>query len=493
LICFSDLILSRFNKSLGLKEGKELVMSRFASCVTIAIIVGVGVVPVFGQVVRPPGTLGGPAGTLLKIIHPSPSDNDEFGGGEGVPKGTAGTEGGKLLVGVRNDDTSGSNSGIAFLFDPVTGALDTTFNNPNPSGFANFGASVAGVGPNKVVIGSPNDDTYKTDAGAAYLFDTTGPTATLLATIHTQRPAKNGRTGDQFGISVASNGSIIAVGANRDLSSDTGAVFLYDDTGADISRIDNPEPLANDEFGWDLAMNDTHILVGAINDDGDPVTGVSNEGSAYLYDTAGNLLQTLRNPSPNTGDKFGWSVAFLNNAPGRGGPTGMLPPGTYAIVGSPIDGAQAGTVFLFDLNGNLVKTMNASGSNFGHDVQGIDGTNLIVAGGPRDDSPKTDGGAVFLMNATDGTIEHKYEQEDLNETQLVYLGNAVGVIQGADVAGGTGTPLGSIPIGQSRWDTHNQTMSKAGAVWTYSIPEPTTLSAVLALVGLTLASRRRRV
>ena len=171
----------------------------------------------------------GQATHLQSIGNPTPKGEDSFGVPLGVLNGTF------PIVGAPGDDASGGASGIAYLFNPMTGALVTTFDNPTPASFDQFGGAVAGVGANNVVIGAAHDDTYKTNAGAAYLFDTTGPNATLLATMLTHRPAKNARQNDSFGAAVASNGNIIAVGAINDLNSDTGAVFLYDSAGTKIS------------------------------------------------------------------------------------------------------------------------------------------------------------------------------------------------------------------------------------------------------------------
>jgi hypothetical protein len=61
-------------------------------------------------------------------------------------------------------------------------------------------------------------------------------------------------------------------------------------------------------------------VVGADNDD---PGGVSEAGTAYLFDaTNGSLIATLNNPAPETGDYLGNSVAIS---------------GTIAVVGAYLD------------------------------------------------------------------------------------------------------------------------------------------------------------
>ncbi len=64
---------------------------------------------------------------------------------------------------------------ITCLLAPWTGlaqntTLLTTFTMPTPATEDLFGSSVAAVGSDRVLIGTPRDDTGATDAGAAYLF-----------------------------------------------------------------------------------------------------------------------------------------------------------------------------------------------------------------------------------------------------------------------------------------------------------------------------------
>jgi hypothetical protein len=127
--------------------------------------------------------------SLLTITNPTPGVGDNFGNSVAA----VGTD--RVLIGARGDDTGGNNAGAAYLFS-TSGPLLTTFTNPTPAADDSFGCSVAAVGSDRVLIGAYVDDTGATNAGAAYLFSTNG---VLLTTFTNPTPAFF----DDFGYSVA--------------------------------------------------------------------------------------------------------------------------------------------------------------------------------------------------------------------------------------------------------------------------------------------------
>ena len=210
-------------------------------------------------------------------------------------------------------------------------ALLHTLDNPTPASEDYFGSSVA-VSGTTVVVGAYQDDTGAADAGSAYVFD--AATGTLLRTLNNVAPA----TGDAFGYSVAVSGSMVVVGAYAvDAgATDAGSAYIFDVTsGALLRTLNNPVPASEDYFGSSVAVSGNTVVVGTPQDD----TGVSNAGSAYVYDAAtGNLLKTLPNPAPADGDQFGYGVAVS---------------GDLAVVGGPyVDGGSIdrGAVYLFGVN-----------------------------------------------------------------------------------------------------------------------------------------------
>lgn len=232
------------------------------------------------------------------FLNPSPDSNDLFGIDVSL-------SGGRALVGAELDGTTGSGSGRAYVFDVATGALLRTFENPTPAPNDFFGLSVSLSG-NLALVGAQNDDTGATNAGAAYLFDVT--TGALVRTFLNPGPAPIGS--DNFGhaVDVSGNRALIsAIGDDRG-ASNAGVAYLFDTTtGALLQTFLNPAPASSDNFGFELALFGDRALISAANDD----TGASNAGSAYLFDTTtGALLHTFNNPTPVLNDMFGFTVAL---------------------------------------------------------------------------------------------------------------------------------------------------------------------------------------
>jgi hypothetical protein len=183
-----------------------------------------------------------------------------------------------------------------YLYDGDTGALLRTF--VSPKTFDGFGSSIAAVGAN-VLVGAPLDDTGGTDFGAAYLFD--GVTGALLRTIPNMGPDYYG----YFGSSVAASGTDLLIGAIGYTYGGDKNAYLYDgSTGALLQTFSSPTDTVN--FGASIVDVGGLVAVGAPND---PPNGL-----VYVYDrTTGALLQTLQNPDPMNTPNFGWNVAVLGS------------------------------------------------------------------------------------------------------------------------------------------------------------------------------------
>ena len=171
----------------------------------------------------------------------------------------------------------------------------------------NFGRSVARDGI-WLAIGAPNDDTGSSNAGTVYLIkdgDNDGnwkdATSNDIIEINTNTAGITLAAGDSFGVSVALDGGLLAVGARADDTggTDRGTVYLIDDGGngwADIIAGDVTEingstagiTLADsDHFGTSVALDGGALAVGASSDDTCP-TGGTNCGAVYLISDGGN-------------------------------------------------------------------------------------------------------------------------------------------------------------------------------------------------------------
>jgi len=315
-------------------------------------------------------------GALLQTFYnPTPGPEYDFG----IYGGQIAISGNNVLVGAHREDTVAEDAGSAYLFD-TSGNLLQIFNNPTPMPKDRFGISVA-ISGNKIVVGAHQDDTGKTNAGSAYLFDTSG---NLLQTFNNPTPMR----GDLFGDSVAIYENIVVVGAHRD---DTGAenagsVYLFDTSGNLLQTINNPTPVPEAGFGEKVAIYGNKVVVGAYHD---------NAGFAYLFDTSGNLLQTFHNPTPVHNDQFGKSVSIFGNK---------------VVVGAHTDdtgATNAGSAYLFDTSGNLLQIFNnptpMPNEQFGHTVA-IYG-NKVVVGAYRDNTGAENAGSAYLFNASGNLLQ----------------------------------------------------------------------------------------
>ena len=312
---------------------------------------------------------------LTTITNPTPEQFDAFG------NSVAAVGSAMVLVGAPQDNTGAQDAGAAYLFT-TNGVLITTFLNPTPVAGENFGESVAAVGANHVLIGSPNDRPGALHFGAAYLFFANG---VLVNTFTNPTPASL----DSFGFSVAGMGkNRVLIGATRDDAGATnaGVAHLFHTNGTLLMTFTNPTPEVGEEFGYAVAaLGNDRVIIGALGDN----TGGSFSGAAYLFSTNGTLLTTFNNPTPADFDNFGISVAAVG--------------GDRVLIGAGFDSTgatNAGAAYLFTTNGVLITTLTnpapEANDQFGRAVAVV-GTNRVLIGANYDNVLTPDAGAAYLF------------------------------------------------------------------------------------------------
>lgn len=219
-------------------------------------------------------TPGLPTATLT---NPGPAIGDLFGSAVAI-------SGMRVVVGTPFDDTGALNAGTAYVYDlasatPTVPAV--TLPDPSPAAFDNFGNSVA-ISGGRVVIGAPKKDTGATDAGSAYVYDLTSATpASPLITLTNPSPVAN----DLFGSAVAISGTRIVIGAyfTDTGAANAGSAYVYDLATAipavPVATLANPTPAAGDNFGFSVAIDGTTVVAGAPFDD----TSAVDRGAAYVF------------------------------------------------------------------------------------------------------------------------------------------------------------------------------------------------------------------
>lgn len=191
-----------------------------------------------------------------------------------------------------------------------------------PAAGDTFGQLVA-VGSNRIVVGTPNDDTNGNSSGMVsvydldytHLFNITGSTAN-----------------NSFGYMVAVGENRIAV---RWINSGTSTVTVYDLSGNFLFTKSESNDTAH--FGNNLAIGHNKILISS------PYRTVSgvNTPTVFMYDLDGNLIKDIRLSSATSIDGIAvGSERIVISNPWANGPSGT---------------PNQGIVWIYDIDGNLIK------------------------------------------------------------------------------------------------------------------------------------------
>ena len=284
-------------------------------------------------------------GALLHTLtNPSPETNARFGAAVGI------TESYTIVGAFGANLGSGVQSGRTYIFSTATGALLHTLDNPNPDGSASvdrFGDRVD-ICESYAIVGTPYEGS--TESGKAYIFNPA--TGALLHTLDNPNPFGTVDQ-DNFGWSVSICESYAIVGAygEDDGSGNpgggtgltSGKAYIFNPaTGALLHTLDNPNAVtttANDSFGKSVGITESYAIVGADNEMEDAYS--SGSGKAYVFDPAtGTLIDTLDNPNIQgtaKSDKFAQSVAICES---------------YALAGALEESSggdnQSGAVYVFE-------------------------------------------------------------------------------------------------------------------------------------------------
>jgi uncharacterized repeat protein (TIGR01451 family) len=183
-----------------------------------------------------------------------------------------------------------------------------------------FGSAIA-LWNKTLLIGAPTDDIdANPDQGSAYIF-----VRTTQWDQQKKLTALDGVAGDEFGTAVALSGNLAFIGApNADIAAqvDQGAVYLFTGSGSSWGppqKITASDGAAGDKFGIALAVNGSLLAVGARFAD---IAGNADAGAAYLYFMNDSGLwqgeQKIISATGAAGDQFGNAVALFGGDVGIG-------------------------------------------------------------------------------------------------------------------------------------------------------------------------------
>lgn len=293
------------------------------------------------------------------------------------------------------------NAGIVDIHDRATGRVRYSLSNPSPTYSDQFGISLAIQG-SRVVVGADEVDTGAINAGVVYVYDLVSATPLEpYLTLTNPEPAAY----ENFGRSVSISGTRVIIGTPQENTGTnrSGSAYIYELESVNPAvpeiTLHNPEPSYIGNFGWSVAISGSLVVVGALNDD----TGAARAGSAYVYDLSRTIpsepILTLNNPTPGVDDYFGSSVAISGN---------RLVIGAF---GDSEAAPDAGTAYVYDLTrgdpsvpcATLMqpRTGAFARGRFGISV-GISG-NWVVVGADEDSTSAHFSGIAYVYDLASAT------------------------------------------------------------------------------------------
>lgn len=253
-----------------------------------------------------------------KITSTAPGPLDNYGSAVDI-------DGLTLVVGAQFlDGDAGSDQGGAFLYqqgaDPNIWTDEQLLRASNAGSDDQFGAAVA-ISQNTVVIGAPTNDLGDKvnfdDAGAVYIFHKEGDLWTETNVLK----ASDAVSGDFFGGAVAIHDDIIVVGArgkDKDTSTDSGVAYVFTRNQFNVwteeTILTASDMTDSHGYGVSTATDGTTIVIGAIRDS----SLGENAGAVYIYSRDienGDWAQEtkLLAGDGKAGDQFGISLAVDGN------------------------------------------------------------------------------------------------------------------------------------------------------------------------------------
>lgn len=334
----------------------------------------------------------------------------------------------------------------AYAFDIETGELASSMLPNTRSASDNVTRSVA-VHGHTAIVGSLADGEAGGFSGAGFLFDTSSGAqlAKLLP--------DDASSGDRFGLSVAIDDGIAAVGAPY---KDAGAVYLFDtQTGLQLAKISSPGPTTDGGFGISVAISGDRLLVGSNAED-------DRRGAAYLFDLPSRTqVAQLLPDEREVNSRFGQVVDI---------------DGDSIVVGA-LTARGGGAAYLFDgstgQQTHKLTPKNAAGSyHFGISAAVSDGYAVV---GTRTDARSADfGGGVYVFDTVSGEEVEFLVPNDVKPMQEF----------------GISVDIQSNRIGVGAWRDTTQG-SLAGSAYLFElVPEPSTACLAIVLAGCCGCRRR---
>ena len=363
------------------------------------------------------------------------------------------------IVGSSNEDTSGTDAGAAYIYtrSGTSWTQQSKLQASDKASYDYFGYSVSiDSDGDTAIVGAYGEDTGGAHSGSAYIFTRSGSTWTQQAKIQ----ASDAQADDYFGISVSISGdgnTAIVSARNEDTTaSNAGSAYIYTRSGSTWSqqaKIQASDAQANDNFGYsvDISNDGDTVIVGAYRED----TGGTDAGSAYIYTRSGSTWSQQAKIQASFGgseDRFGYSVSIDSD-------------GDTAIVSAIYEdtgGASAGSAYIFTRSGTSwgqqaqIQPTNVSSSDqFGRSVSISGDGNTVIGSSPIEDTGFTNAGAVYIFTRSGSTWTQQAKIQAYDAQASGWFGDYVDISNDGNtvIIGADNTDSGSI--------------SEAGAAYIY--------------------------
>ena len=365
---------------------------------------------------------------LYKLTRPDAEDYYNFGASLAI-------EGSILAVSSR-----GTNGRIGHveLFDLATGTYIRTLEDPPADTDNHSYGSVMTINGGQILIGNSDDSTFANEGGSAHLYDMS--TGNVLRSYYPNDP---GATDSFGGSGEAMTATHVLVGNAYNGGLNDGAAYLFDRaTGTQLAKFTH-DPLAY-FYGRSVALTDRYAIVGSAKHT-PPATA---DGFVDVYDLQTNTLV--------------WSIDRPNGSEWFS--RNLVAEGNLLVVGSLSDAA-----YVYDLESRThIDTITDGTSETTWLGLGMDleGGNLLL-GSYRVDNSR--GEALLISALGEETVFQAPDREayDLFGAAVAIGGNYVAIAARQDDDQGT----------------------NSGAVYVFSVPEPSSLTALLTLMVLGLTRR----
>ena len=296
---------------------------------------------------------------------------------------------------------SNANQGVAYVYTEANGVWSQTAELTASDGAAQdqFGWSVALNGTTALVGARYHKVGNNAYQGAAYVYTEANGVWSQMAEL----TASDGAGDDLFGWSVALNGATALVGAlyhQVGSNNQQGAAYVYTEangTWSQTAELTASDGAAYDHFGYSVAVSGPTALVGALYHQ---VGSNAHQGAAYVYtDTNGTWSQTaeLTASGGMTRDQFGWSVAVSGPTALVGAPYHYVNPNVY----------QGAAYVYTETNGVWSQTVELTASDGGsNDTFGqavaLNGPTALVGAPQHQVGSTTLQGAAYVYTETNG-------------------------------------------------------------------------------------------